>query len=121
MQLNSLHPKTLGRAYLAGPMSGKPELNFPAFIEATAFLRAHGYKLIPPHEHLGPLNDSDLEYSLTLGRDIMLLSQCDSIILLPGWEESRGASLEHQFAVITNKIIVEYDRIRSFFLSREQS
>ena len=38
------------RYYLAGPMSGIPELNFPAFHRETAHFRAQGHEVVNPAE-----------------------------------------------------------------------
>ena len=38
------------RLYLAGPMTGLPELNFPAFHAEAARLRALGYEVVNPAE-----------------------------------------------------------------------
>jgi hypothetical protein len=83
------------RVYLAGPMTGLPELNFPAFHDAAARLRAHGYEVVSPAE-VNP--EPDLEWAVCLRRDIPHLCTCDVIALLPGWEKSRGAKLELHIA-----------------------
>lgn len=81
--------------YVAGPMTGLPELNFPAFHAAAAKLRADGHEVINPAE-LCP--DKEMPWRECMKRDIAALVQCDAIYLLPGWENSKGATLEHHIA-----------------------
>ena len=38
------------RIYVAGPMTGHPQLNFPAFHTEAARLRALGYEVVNPAE-----------------------------------------------------------------------
>ena len=38
------------RLYLAGPMSGKPQMNFPAFEKAAKSLRRRGHDVVSPAE-----------------------------------------------------------------------
>ena len=80
--------------YIAGPMRGRPQFNFPAFAEAAARLRAAGYGVVSPHElHSGRL---DLPWGEYMRRDLTLL--CSGAIggmaLLDGWSNSQGATLE---------------------------
>lgn len=81
------------RLYISGPMTGYPELNYPSFELAAKQLRALGYQVISPHE-LNP--QSGLSYEECLRADIFALLLCDSIALLPGHENSKGATLERQ-------------------------
>ena len=83
------------RIYLAGPMSGLPDFNFPAFHTAAGQLRAAGYDVINPAE---VNTDPDAEWSACMRADITELVKCDAIALLPGWTNSRGATLEHHIA-----------------------
>jgi hypothetical protein len=83
------------KLYVAGPMSGYPELNFPAFHAEAARLRALGFEIVNPAE----INtDPAAEWLDCMRKDIRYLVTCDGIALLPGWEQSRGANVEHTLA-----------------------
>ena len=83
------------KLYLAGPMSGYPELNFPAFHAEAARLRALGFEIINPAEiNAGP----SAGWVDCMRADIRELVTCDAICLLPGWMRSRGATLENTIA-----------------------
>ena len=83
------------RIYIAGPMTGLPELNFPAFHAMAAHLRSLGHHVVNPAE----INvDPAKGWAECMRADIRELVSCTAICLLPGWEKSRGASLEHHIA-----------------------
>lgn len=84
------------RIYVAGPMTGYPELNFPAFHAAAATLRAQGHHVENPAEING---DTTAQWLDCMRQDIARLVTCDAVYLLPGWEKSRGARVEHGLAV----------------------
>jgi hypothetical protein len=79
------------RVYLSGPMTGLPELNFPAFRAAAARLRAAGYDAVNPAE-INP--DPAADWHQCLRKDMAALAGCDVLALLPGWPTSQGAHLE---------------------------
>lgn len=81
--------------YIAGPMTGYPELNFPAFHAEAARLRAMGYTVINPAE-VNP--DHSMSWHDCMRRDIAELVKCNVIRMLEGWELSEGANLEHHIA-----------------------
>lgn len=83
------------RVYVAGPMSGLPDLNFPAFHARTHMLRGRGAHVENPAE-INP--DPSMDWSDAMRADIPRLLTCDTIDLLPGWEKSRGATLEYHIA-----------------------
>lgn len=84
-----------GRYYLAGPMSGIEALNFPAFHREAARLRALGFDIVNPAE----INaDPSMGWHECMRRDIPALCTCEGIFMMPGWEKSRGARLEHTVA-----------------------
>jgi hypothetical protein len=84
-----------GRIYVAGPMSGIPDFNFPVFNAAAAMLRENGWTVENPAEH--SLADN-LEWSDYMAYDLTRLGLCGSIYLLPGWSKSKGATIEKNLA-----------------------
>ena len=83
------------KIYVAGPMTGLPDLNFPAFHAEAARLRALGHEVINPAE-INP--DQHMTWLECMRTDIAALVFCDAIQLLPGWQNSKGATLEHHIA-----------------------
>ena len=83
------------RVYIAGPMTSLQGLNFPAFHEAASRLRGQGFEVVNPAE-INP--DHAMPWAECMRRDIAELVTCDVIYLLPGWESSKGATLEHHIA-----------------------
>ena len=112
------------RIYISGPMTGKPDLNRPAFDAAEKRLREQGHFAINPHriseqfgtpEELaesfksyyavmnGILRD-ELDIALSkqkglparavMDAELAAVRSCDAIYLLRGWENSRGAKKE---------------------------
>lgn len=83
------------RVYIAGPMTGLPDLNFPAFHAEAARLRALGHQVVNPAE-VNP--DKGMSWTDCMRSDIAELVKCDAIRLLPGWEFSKGATLEEHIS-----------------------
>jgi len=84
------------RIYIAGPMTGLAEHNFPAFHAAADRLRQAGWDAVNPAENFG--GRTDLPRESYLRADVALLVGCDAVAMLPGWEDSRGAKLEYLLA-----------------------
>lgn len=106
------------RVYIAGPMTGLPEFNFPAFNAMAEVLRADGWHVENPAEH-GHVDGA--EWGDYLRCDISRLSTCSAMMLLPGWSSSRGARLEvsiakelgHEilYAVDAEQMPTDFDRV----------
>jgi len=85
------------RVYVAGPMTGLPAFNFPAFHAAAAQLRAIGYEVENPAENPVPAcGGTWLGY---MRMAIAQVATVDAVVLLPGWEGSRGARIERDLAI----------------------
>lgn len=77
--------------YVSGPVSGIPDDNRPAFEDAARRLRATGCVARIPHDDVAPGTAWIPAMKTTL---MAILAQADGLATLPGWERSRGASLE---------------------------
>jgi nucleoside 2-deoxyribosyltransferase len=111
------------KLYIAGPMRGLPEFNFPAFHEAAAFLRAAGCEVVNPAEHdleMYPDLPSwpgyadgniaicpQFDAAATLAWDLQQVAECDAVAVLPGWQNSSGANLEVSLARLLNKQLID--------------
>jgi hypothetical protein len=104
--------------YIAGPMRGYAEFNFPAFRKAAEYLRAHGWNVFSPAEkdiehHDGvDISKGNLEGDEALaakehGFDLRraldddttwICRHADAIYMLRGWQDSKGAVAEKALA-----------------------
>ena len=91
------------RFYIAGPMTGLPELNFPAFHATAKRLRDAGHEVVNPAE-INP--DPAAEWTACMFEDLKALTECDSIVMLHGWEQSPGAQIERLWATRTGKSVL---------------
>lgn len=81
--------------YLAGPMSGLPESNYALFNQEAARLRAEGHDVVNPAENPEPPCGSWVGY---MRMSVAQVVTCEAVAMLPGWENSKGATLERHIA-----------------------
>lgn len=85
------------KVYIAGPMTGYPDFNFPAFHYAASHLRRLG------HDPLNPATSfdgrQDLEYEMYIREAVRMVAMADAIVLLDGWSMSKGATMELHVAL----------------------
>jgi hypothetical protein len=77
--------------YLAGPMTGLPDFNYPAFIATAQRMRRAGFYVVTPAENGLP---ASAPWAAHMRRDLHAMMDCQGVAVLPGWEASRGAQLE---------------------------
>ncbi len=94
------------RIYVAGPMRGLPEFNFPAFIRAANDLARVGWDVVNPATldlDAGFRPEDALPESFDMRavclRDVQGLLTCDAIYMLRGWADSKGATAERAIAL----------------------
>jgi len=101
--------------YIAGPMSGIKDFNFPAFASVTKEFRDAGWivcnpaeKDIEDHGEEKFKGNGDIEEAEAKGFDLRdalkydlgwICDNATAIVMLPGWERSYGAKAEHALAV----------------------
>lgn len=95
--------------YLAGPMRGIPEWNYPKFRRVAGLLRLYWHTVYDPSEwpHDGPpetfpIREAFADYCR------FITTEADTIVLLPGWQASVGATAEHALARACGLDIIEW-------------
>jgi hypothetical protein len=95
--------------YIAGPMSGMPKLNHSAFndaedrlVSSSIFTRVFNPATTDKDYPQNKLEDMALKDKVyrknVITRDLHNLLECDCIYMLTGWENSKGARVEHALA-----------------------
>lgn len=117
------------RCYLAGPMRGIKDFNFPAFHEAAAFLRSKGWEVFNPAEKDLEKHGAGIEKSPTgclktaekKGFNLREALACDlefvclhaeALVMLPGWKDSKGARAEKATAHALGIPVYFYKELR---------
>lgn len=93
--------------YLSGPMTGVESFNFPAFNSAAEQLRQKGFPVLNPAD----FGWGEPDWGKNVARDLALLGHAEILVQLPGWETSRGASLEYNTAVSLGKGVVSLSEV----------
>lgn len=92
------------KIYISGKMKDLTESRIRhRFCEVAEYLRVEGYTPVNPAVLMDIPN---LEREDYLHIDLAMLSRCDAIYMLKGWEESEGAKLELKTAIESNKKII---------------
>lgn len=95
------------KIYISGPMTGIENLNADAFFNMERSIIANGETPVNPHRISRELQEAGVitpgmaekeMYNLYLRADIEALMKCDVIIMLEGWQESKGAIIEFSVA-----------------------
>lgn len=82
------------RIYISGPIANQPDYR-TTFNRMAIRLIAEDWEVENPAEIPGEITDPP---ELYLRKAIKMMMDCDAIVLLPGWERSRGAWTERRLA-----------------------
>lgn len=93
------------KIYISGPISGLPlETVYNNFTNAEVQLLEQGYEVVNPLNNGLPTNATWEEH---MRADLKLLMECDTIYLLKGYKDSKGAMIEYDLARILDYDIIE--------------
>lgn len=118
------------KLYLSGPMSGYPQFNVPAFRRAAADLRSSGYEVISPCEaddkdgigeavaasargDIADIKHTGETWGSLLARDVKILADggIEGIVVLPDWDQSKGAKLEVFLGMLLHLPLFRYNGV----------
>lgn len=98
----------MSAVFLSGAMSNLPNCNYPAFHKAAQALRARGYRVQSPAENVAR---PDAKWEDYMRLSLRQLLKSESIVMLDGWQDSRGATLEHQVATALGMRVHRLDEL----------
>lgn len=104
------------KAYVAGPMRGYDQFNFPMFDKCALYLREElGWKVCSPAEHDRETGFdetrnglTDFDFQAAMQWDLAAVLWADCVVLLPDWRESTGVGIELNAARATGKTLWEW-------------
>lgn len=87
------------KVFIAGPMRGYEKYNFPKFDRIEKILKDNGIECVNPGRISRKFKEKDVNSDIAVYNEMVRLQQeaertCDTILLLDGWQWSKGAALE---------------------------
>jgi hypothetical protein len=96
----------MSKLYLSGPMDNVEDFNHPLFHRVALEFRNANFAVCNPAEFFD--GDTTRERKEYMREAFKYVLEADTIVLLPGWEESKGARLEVAMATELDLSIMEY-------------
>lgn len=85
------------KVYISGPITGTDDY-MKRFENAENYLIDKGYSVVNP-AMVNSMLPTDTTYKEYMLMSLAMLQTVDTVYMLKGWEESKGASLECQYAL----------------------
>lgn len=108
--------------YTAGPyrsplgMYGVKK-NIERASEAARRLWLAGWAVVCPHANSAFMDGYDTDYTFIVG-DLEIMTRCDAVVMLPGWEKSEGARLERDTATALGIEVYEWPVVGEKYLGQ---
>lgn len=109
------------KVFIAGPMRGYEKYNFPKFDKIEAVLKDHDIECVNPGRISRKFKEKDVNSDIAVYNEMVRLQQeaehtCDTILLLDGWQWSKGAALEVKTAAeLGMQFLLESDLPEEWF------
>lgn len=92
------------KVYISGQISGlEPFEAKSRFDKAEEFLQGIGIDVVNPWDNGLPEESTWIQH---LCKDLEMLHECSHIYMMDGWQLSKGACIEYDFAVRTGKTVL---------------
>jgi hypothetical protein len=82
-------------------MTGLPNFNRQAFMTMAHVLKQTGCRVF------NPALQPDQPYEVLMTNDLHMVLDCTHMVMLFGWQQSKGAKMEHSVAEICGKEIIQ--------------
>lgn len=89
------------KIYIAGPITGTEDY-IERFIAANTAIIRKGHEAVNPvfiNRVIPTVGETAISYGHIMNICKALLGACDAIYLMPGWQRSNGARIEHAEAI----------------------
>lgn len=106
------------KIYISGKITGVPDDNKPKFAAAEAALIAQGHEVINPHKVLA--FDPIYTWENYMIADIKALVDCDKVVVLDDWQDSRGALVEVELALHLGIPVRTFDTDAAILIESKQ-
>lgn len=97
------------KIYIAGKVTGEPLAECTMkFGQAQKELEALGFEVVNP---LAVVGDFQSPWESAMKKCIKALVDCDGMVILPCWQDSKGAKIERQLAWDLNITIFNFNKL----------
>jgi len=101
--------------YISGPYSAYDDNGISENIEIAGAIAQQlwdeGFSVICPHTNTAHFSHDKTSYSDYVEGDLVILARCDGIVMIDGWEKSKGAIIEKERAELLNIPIFDLNSV----------